>query len=202
MNKKVIAVFILTIIALAVLWAYSFGPFSRVVTIRVNPASLNPTPQQNIVESKSISFNVYHNRDLSENFYTIKFPQTWQPKQNSSAGSYHFIFDNGSGSTELQDISDNTTLELFVLSQQEPSLKKTIAGYSRINYQKISVNGNDSYQLIYHSTANGTDYETVRTYIAGLDHAAVVMLTSKQPDFANIQPLFGSILNSFQWENK
>ncbi len=202
MNKKVIIIFILTILALIILWAFSLGPLSGVSSIKTNPQSLKPTTQQTVIAHKDVAFNVYHNKDLIENFYTIKFPQTWQLQSSNQAGSYHFAFDNGSGSAELQDVTDNTTLELFVLSQQEPSLKKTVAGYSRINYQKISINGIDAYQLTYHSTTNGTDYETVKTYIVGQDHAAMVMLTAKQADFVNTQPLFESILNSFQWENK
>jgi hypothetical protein len=202
MNKKVIAVFIVTIAALAMLWAYAFGPLSGATIPKANPASLQPTATQTTVNNQSLAFNAYHNRDLAENFYTIKFPQTWQSQSSTQVGSYQFTFINGSGSSALQDVADNTTLELFVLSQDEPNFKKTISGYARINYQKISVNSSDAYQLIYHSTANGTDYETVKTYIVGIDHATVVTLTAKQSDFASMQPLFTSILNSFQWENK
>ena len=202
MNKKVIAIFIVTLAALGVLWAYSFGPLSGAVAIKANPASLQSTPQQTVVAQQNIAFGVYHNKDLAENFYTIKFPQTWTLQPNSPAGSYHFTSDNGSGSAELQDVADNTTLELFVLSQAEPNLKKSEVGYLRVSYQKISVNGNDAYQLTYRSMANGTDYETIKTYITGTDHAAVVTLTAAQSSFASLQPLFASILSSFQWENK
>ncbi|MBU6500656.1 MAG: hypothetical protein KGJ89_04360 [Patescibacteria group bacterium] len=202
MNKKVIAIFVITIAALAMLWAYAFGPLSGTITPKANPASLQPTATQTTVNNQNVAFNAYHNRDLAENFYTIKFPQTWQSQSSTQVGSYQFTFSNGSGSAGLQDVADNTTLELFVLSQDEPNFKKTVPGYSRINYQKISVNGNDAYQLTYHSTASGSDYETVKTYIAGVDHAAVITLAAKQSDFANMQPLFTSILNSFQWENK
>jgi hypothetical protein len=202
MNKKIIAIFILTLAALGVLWAYAFGPLSGTTVPKANPASLQPTPTQTTVNSQNVAFNAYHNRDLAENFYTIKFPQTWQSQPSTQVGSYEFAFGNGSGSVALQDVADNTTLELFVLSQDEPSFKKTLLGYGRINYQKISVNGNDAYQLTYHSTMNGMDYETVKTYITGMDHAAVVTFTAKQNDFMGMQPLFDSVLNSFQWENK
>lgn len=202
MNKKIIVIFVLTIAALAILWAYAFGPLAGTGIIRINPASLQPTPAQTTVSNQAMAFNVYHNKDLAENFYTVKFPQTWQLQSSSQVGSYQLTFGSGSGSAVLQDVADNTTLELFVLSQDEPNLKKTVAGYSRVNYQKIAVNGNDAYQLTYHTTASGMDYETIRTYITGTDHAAVVTLTAKQSDFVGMQPLFDSILNSFQWENK
>ncbi len=200
MNKKIIVIFVLTIAGLGVLWAYSFGPLSGAAIPKANPASLRPTATQTTVSNQAIAFNVYHNRDLAENFYTVKFPQTWQLQSSSQVGSYQFTFGNGSGSAMLQDVADNTTLELFVLSQDEPKIKQANAGYSRVSYQKTSVNGNDAYQLIYHSSASGTDYETVKTYIAGTDHATVITLTAKQSDFAGMQPLFDSILNSFQWE--
>ncbi|MCL4400224.1 hypothetical protein M1506_03020 [Patescibacteria group bacterium] len=200
MNKKVAVISVLSIIALVVLWMYSFGPLSGPSVVRVNPSSLRSTLQQSAVGSQKVTFSVYHNRDLAENFYTVKFPQTWQLQPSSTAGSYSFTFSNGSGSAGLQDVADNTTLELFVLSQEEPGLKKTLSNYQRISYQKISVNGNDAYQLVYRSAASSTDYETVKTYITGQDHAGVVTLTAKQSDFANLQPLFMSILDSFQWE--
>ena len=202
MNKKVIAVFILTLVALVVLWAYSFGPLSQIRVPAANPTSLQPIPEQTVVAQNKITFNVYHNKDMKENYYTIKFPQTWQLQSKNPVGSYHFTFPNGRGSAELIDVPDNSTLELFVLSQQEPRLKKSISGYHHVNYQKLSVNGNEACQLIYHSNMNNEDYETIKTYIAGPDQANVITMTVKQKDFANIQPLFLSIANSFQWENK
>jgi hypothetical protein len=200
MNKKVIAVFILTLVSLVVLWAYSFGSLSEIRVTTANPASLQPVPEQTVVAQNKVAFNVYHNKDLKENFYTIKFPQTWQLQPKSPAGSYHLTFIDGSGSAQLIDVPDNSTLELFVLSQQEPRLKKSIGGYRRISYQKMMVNGNEAYQLIYRSNMNGEDYTTTRTYIAGQDQASVITLAVKQNDFATIQPLFLSIVNSFQWE--
>ncbi len=202
MNKKVVTIFILTLTALAVLWVYSFGPLSRAMIPRSNPTSLRPTPMQTIVSNQNVAFSVYHNRDLAENFYTVKLPQTWQLQSSSQVGSYQFTFSGRSDSVALQDVADNTTLELFVLSQDEPNLKKATAGYGRINYQKILVSGNDAYQLTYRSTTSGTDYETVKTYITGLDHAAVITFTARQSDFADMRPLFDSIINSFHWENK
>lgn len=200
MNRNVIIIFTLAIAALVVLWAYAFGPLAGKGVAHVNPASLQPTATQTTVSDQTISMNAYHNRDLAENYYTIKFPQSWQLQQTTQIGSYHFTSSNGSGAVDLQDVADNTTLELFVLSQDEPNLRKTLSGYSRINYQQTAVNGNDAYQLTYHSVAGGTDYETIKTYIKGADHAAVITLTAKQSDFTGMHALFTTIVNSFQWE--
>jgi hypothetical protein len=195
---------ILTIIALIVLWAYSFGPLAQKIAPRprVNPASLKATPQRAIVVQESLAFDVFHNRDAVENFYTIGFPQTWQRQSNSSAGGYKFTFFDGIGTIDLMDVPDNTTLELFVLSQQEPILKKNITGYHRIDYMKLSINGNDTYQLIYRSTLNGTDYQTVKDFIAGQDQAAVITLSTVPDSFEVRQPVFRAVLESFHWENK
>jgi hypothetical protein len=96
MNKKIIVIFILTIIALAILWLYSFGPLAGTRVAKSNPASLKATSQQTVINGQNTALNVYHNRDLAENFYTIKFPQSWQLQTGSPAGSYHFVFDTSS----------------------------------------------------------------------------------------------------------
>lgn len=200
MNKKVIVIFILTIIALVVLWLYSFGPLAGMRIAKTNPTSLKPIPEKNIVAGQNLDFNVYHNKDLTENFYTIKFPQSWKLQTGSPAGSYYFIFDKGNGYAGLQDVADNTTLELFVLSQDEPKLKSTLNHYTRLDYKKISIANNDAYQLTYQNTINNTTYKTVKTYITGQDHASVITLSTDNQSFNDFQPIFNSILNSFQWE--
>jgi hypothetical protein len=203
MNKKIIIIFIATIIGLGTLWAYSFGPLSGKTTIGVNPDSLKSVSQENIIAAKAIPFSIYHNKDLAENFYTIKFPQAWKlSADNKKAGSYQLAFDNGSCGVELMDIADNTTLELIVLSQQEPSLKKLVTGYGRIDYKKNTVDGNDAYNLIYKGVNNGVSYETEKIYISGKDHAAVLTLTAPQVNFSDSQKFFNSVVGSFQWENK
>jgi hypothetical protein len=98
------------------------------------------------------------------------------------------------------DVADNTTLELFVLSQDEPKLKTSVAGYKRVNYQKIQVNGSDSYQLTYTSTQNGATYQTIRTYITGADKAGVITLTADAAQSATFSPMFAAIVSSFHWE--
>jgi len=200
MNKAVIVNFGLTIVSLIILWAYAFGPLAGTGVVSVNPSSLQPTATQATVGNQNVAMNAYRNRDLAQNYYAISFPQAWKLQSATKAGGYDFVFSGGSGSSHLQDVADNTTLGLFVLSQAEPDLKKTLAGYHRISYQKIVINGNGASQLTYGSTASSTAYETVKTYITGADHAAVVTLTARESDFTGMQPLFDAIVNSFQWE--
>jgi hypothetical protein len=204
MNKKVVFIFFLTLVALVVLYLYSFGPLAgKRIAKNVNPASLKPTQSQKLaVGNKLQAFNAYHNKDLKENYYSVQLPQEWQVQAGTNPGSYSVSFPQGSGILELMDVPDNSTLELFVLSQDEPKLKASLTGYNRSNYQKISVNGNEAYELTYTSQANGNTKQTIRTYISGQDHTELIILTGNQSDFSALLPLFTSIINSFNWENK
>lgn len=197
MNKKIIFIAVLTLVALGGLTFYAFDPGSGGhITPTVNPNSLKPSP---VTGTTSLVVNAYHNRDLAENYYTIQFPQAWQLGPNQPGG-YAFTFSGGSAKVETIDVADNTTLELFVLSQDEPKLKNSPAGYKRTDYQKIDVNGSASYQLTYTSTENGVLYQTIRTYVAGADKAGVVTLTSDAKQSAALAPAFASVVGSFHWE--
>lgn len=196
MNKKVIAIIFLTLAALAVLYLYSFGPLSGVRTAQnFNPVSLHTSA------SNDSKFNVYHDKDVKENYYKVQLPKDWQVSMGEKPGGYAASSNGVNGEIGLQDVPDNSTLELYILSQDEPKLKTSLSTYNRIDYKKISVNGNDAYQLIY-TSKNGNDiYETTRTYIAGQDNAGLIILTSKQSDFSGLQETFDSIIKSFSWEN-
>ena len=197
MNKKVILIAFLTLLALGGLVFYTYSPSSHSLVPTVNPASLKTTPAEN--NSSGVSLNTYHNKDLTENFFTIQFPQSWTPQVNQ-AGSYDFKFDSGTGKVETIDVPDNSTLELFILSQDEPKLKNSLTDYKRTNYQKLSINGYDSYQLEYTSSHNGATYQTTRTYITGADKAGLITLTVWADKISSVSSIFNAIINSFQWE--
>lgn len=198
MNKKVITIGILTLVALGGLIFYTYGPASHPIGPTVNPTSLQPTPNQNNGGSNS-AVNTYHNRDLVENFYTIQFPRDWklEPVQ---PGEYVFSFSQGAASVETMDVPDNSTLELFVLSQDEPKLKSSFSGYTRLNYKTLLVQGNSAYQLVYTIVKNGVSYQTTRTYISGADKSGVITLSADASQATAFAPIFDSIMNSFQWE--
>nr|MBU1327616.1 hypothetical protein [Candidatus Omnitrophota bacterium] len=204
MNKKVIFVFILTIIALLILALFSFGPLSNKRNAAgINPSSLKPVSTEAANKGNaSIAWNLYRNRDLKENYYSVQLPQKWSVSVGKKAGSYSVNFSGGNGTISLMDVPDNSTLELFILSQQEPQFKKTIPGYHRVNYKKLSVQNNEAYQLIYQSSKDNEVYETVKIYIAGSDQAGVLAFTAKQTSFNETYPLLNSIIQNFSWENK
>ena len=99
------------------------------------------------------------------------------------------------------DVPDNSTLGLFVLSQEEPRLKSLLPDYKRIDYQKIKVNGYDAYQLSILSDANGIRNESIKTYIIGPDRTAVITYSLPQDMVASLQNTFNLVTNSFHWEN-
>lgn len=209
MNKKIIFISLLTLVALVFLYLYSFGPLANWRTARnFNPTSLLPTTasfvnggSKNTV-GKNETYNAYHNRDARENYYTISLPQSWQINAGKDPGSYAITAPNINAQIGLMDVPDNSTLELYILSQDEPGLKTSLSTYNRLDYQKKSINGNEAYELSY-TWKNGNDiYQTVRTYIAGQDRAGLIVLSSKQSDWQNLQPILNSVINSFNWENK
>jgi hypothetical protein len=200
MNKKVIFITVLTLVALGGLTFYTFGPGAAGhTTPTVNPSSLKPSPVSTVASGTAVAINAYHNRDLVENYYTIQFPQVWQLGPNQPGG-YVFTFNGGAAKVETMDVADNTTLELFVLSQDEPKLKTSLAGYKRVDYKKIQVNGSDAYQLTYTSIQNGVTAQTIRTYITGADKAGVITLTSDIAQSTVLAPLFAAVVSSFRWE--
>jgi hypothetical protein len=202
MNKKIIAILILTVVSLVGLTIYTFGPLTPKTSNRVNPVSLKPAGSEKVtVNDKNMAFVAYHNRDLPENFYALEFPKGWQVMPGKPGG-YALNFSEGSGTISLTDVPDNSTLELFVLSQKEPKLKTTVDNYKRIDYRKLTVNGAEAYQLLYQSMRTGEQYQTIQTYIAGSDEACIIAFTTKRNEFSALSSIFSSVTNTFHWENK
>ncbi len=202
MNKKVIFIIILTIVALFVVYLYSFGSLAKTrLSHFVNQQSAKPITEKVNLNNQQVSFNTYHNKDTKEDYYSVKTPSDWQIVQASVPGSYDFMASNIIARAETMDVSDNTTLELYVLSQEEPRLKKESSGYKKVDYQKVSINGSQAYQLTYQATVNGKTNTIVKTYITGADKAGVITVTVPQDQFTAEQPIFTPFISSFTWEN-
>ena len=203
MNKVVISIFAFALLALGGLTAYTFSPLSKKnVVPQVNPVSLVPTENNIPINSTSSAvLEVYHNRDMAENYYTVSVPKNWKLEPNKPAGSYTFLFPNGTCTAELMDVPDNSTLELYILSQDESALKHSLSHYSRTNYQKISIDGNEIYQLTYTSITSRILSKTVRAYISGQDRAGLLTCSSAQDTFTQYSSVFDAVIKSFKWEN-
>jgi len=201
-NRTVIAILILTVAALILLTLYTFGPLSSKMSPKGNPASLKPSGTGKIaVGPQSVPFVTYHSKDVRENYYTLDFPKDWQVAAGKPGG-YELHFPGGQGAVRLMDVPDNTTLELFVLSQEEPRMKKTLSDYQRVGYDKLTLNGAEAFQLTYQSGDSSGPVQTVQTFITGSDQAGVIALTAKAGDFASRSALFSSVTQTFRWETK
>jgi hypothetical protein len=204
MNKIVIVIIIFTIVALVILALYSFGPLANKRNSgAINPNSQKPQGQEQVpINNQPGQFNSFHNRDVRENYYSISLPQDWPVQSGQKAGSYSFAFPDGKGTAELLDVPDNTTLELYILSQQEPKLRKALPGYSRTNYKKLTVKNYEAYELSFSCLDKGQNISIIKTYIAGQDNAIVITLNINQDQSARLSPISISIVESFSWENK
>ncbi len=202
MNKKVIIIMILALVALIVLTLFSFGPLSNMrKSFSTNPVSLQPSSSNTLsLIKENITLDLYTNKDVRENYYNIYLPKDWQIKAGDKAGSYNMVFPQGSGEIKLQDVADNTTLELFVLSQAEPLLKKTISGYVKKEYLKTTINNNETHEIIYDSSEKGKTMRTIKTYIVGSDNAGAITLSADSVSFETLRSLFMQIINNFNWQ--
>lgn len=123
MNKKVLAIFALTIIALILLALIAFGPLKYKAKRGANPASLNPISSSKgkntaTANNQAVEYNTYRNIDVKENHYKVSIPRDWRVKAGDIPGKYLINFSDISGNIRLMDVPDNSTLELFLLSQE------------------------------------------------------------------------------------
>lgn len=179
-------------------YLYSFGPLAfRTRAVKPNPQSIRPTA----APAAEPGVNEYHNRDAKENYYGIAVPKTWPVAAGATPGSYAFAFDSVTAAVELMDVPDNTTLQLFVLSREEPRLKKTVPGYERKSYEKTTVSGNEAHDLRYLSTVNDVKHLNARVYVSGQDMSGVVSVTAPAPESLALAQTLNAITAGFKWEN-
>jgi len=211
MNKKIIFILLLTLIALTVLTILTFGPLANWRKQgSFNPSSLQPQPTtqkqvsikpQEQASSTPVTFDAYHNKDVVENFYGLELPHGANVSAGKDPGSYSVSFDQVNGQVRLMDVPDNSTLELFVLSQEEPRLKKSLSSYTRVDYKKVMAHGIEAYQLTYNDASHGAE-RNLAIYVTGPDRAAVISFSAKPDIFTQELPVLTNMLNSFAWENK
>lgn len=198
MNRKVIIILILIVLSILLLLLISFGPLSNVR----NRTSFNTESLIKRTSPNNKLLLEYLNKDVKENYYEVMLLKEWVVKAGDKPGSYSIGFSSGYGLVSLMDVPDNTTLELFVLSQEEPRLKKITPGYQRLDYQKVKVNGNDAYILWFEEKYGNKDYRSITAYISGADNAAVIKLSANKNDFKSLEQSFNRVINGFNWRNQ
>jgi hypothetical protein len=198
LNRKVLVTAVLAVIAIAIAWLYSLGPLAgQKRAAKPNPRSLKPSA----VPTAGSALQEYHNRDSKENYFGVTVPQAWQVASGAAPGSYKFAFDSVNASVELMDVPDNTTLELFVLSREEPRLKKATPGYERRSYAKTTVGGNEAHDLKYAGTDNAVRYLNGRVYVAGQDMSGVISVNAPESESLALDQALKTITTGFKWEN-
>jgi len=196
MNKKIAVIIALTVVALIVLSLYTFSPLNK----NIQPQSKQVSQLPTIATESFGEIASFHNKDLYENYYTVGFPGEWQIT-TGKAGEYIFTFAAGNGSVQFMDVPDNSTLQLFILSQIEPKLKNSISGYQKKDFQKLSLNGLEAYKLVYQQTLNDQIDIVQKIFIAGPDQAVVMIFNTKEMDQAANESAIQFVQNSFNWEN-
>jgi hypothetical protein len=195
MNKKTLAVIIIALFAYILLYMHSFGPLAKSRKLAgFNPASSKPS--MNVSGKKE-----FHNKDIKEDYYHIVFPADWNVSKGAAPGSYSFSYKKLSGTAELTDVPDNSTLELFVLSREEPKLEKQLVSYKRLDYVKANNGGDGPYTLTYSFKSNGALTVASKIYIPGSDMGGVITVSFNNYTLAEIKPVTDMLEKSFVWEN-
>jgi len=200
MSKKIAAILVLTVVSFHVLCICSFGVIiTKKVETETKTASLEPVSSQSFyIGNKGIQFDTYLNKEIAGHHYSIKIPHGWRIKVGKRAGSYIINFAGGSASVMVMELSGSSTLEDYIIMQEEPGLRNKLDGYNRVSYEKAI----KAYRLIYVFSSNDKDYWAARTYYEGEGRFCLVTLTSLQSDLNDRKALFDAVINCFRWESE
>ena len=151
------------------------------------------------VQSSPLVMNVFRNKDMPENYYSIALPSSGTVVHGNAPGDIIYRSKNVTSSVELQDIPDDSNVELFTLTHTEPALKSSVSNYKLISSEKLNAGGNRGWNIIYTWKNSSQDVETVKAIVEGKDQAAVISFTSQTKDYPKNNSTINSILENFQW---
>lgn len=186
---------------------WSFSPSPKAGT-KVEPvantiyANSNSSLKQNFSSANTVPMNIFDNRDMPENYYSIQFPANAEVLHGNKQGSLITRLQQGTISAELMDVPDNSNLQQYILTQVEPSLKSSMQGYNRINFSQLTVAGNNAFTLTYTWMNSTSEMESTKTFVEGPDHAVVLTSSWPRNEFKQNNPMTNSIVDSFQWQRK
>ena len=151
------------------------------------------------IQSSSLVMNIFTNKDVPENYYSIAFPQSGMVIHGYKSGDIIYRFGNVTSSVELQDIPDDSNVELYTLTHTEPALKLSLPNYKLISSGQLSAGGNRAWDIIYTWKNSTQDLETIKAFVEGKDQAAVFSFTSPIKDYSKNNSTINSILENFKW---
>jgi hypothetical protein len=149
--------------------------------------------------------STYENRDKPENYYSIQFPRNAVVEHGKDPGSYiiRLPLSTAAFSVGLIDVPDTSNVQLYMLSQEEPSLKSSLQHYKLIKSNQITIGGNRAWDLIYNWENSTIPMESVKTFVEGSDNAAVLTVSASVPEFTkNSDFLINQVVQSFRWLGK
>lgn len=177
--------------------SYEFAPLYHQISFRYNPVSL-VVDNASDPQSSSMVMNIYANKDLPENYYSMSFPHSATVTHGKNPGSLVTKFHNVTSSIDLQDIPDDTNVNLYMLTVAKPNLK-ILSDYKELSSNQIKIDNNRAYDIKYTWSNSSEKIESLKTFIEGKDQAAVVTFSGPVRDFDNNNSTLGSVLNSFKW---
>ncbi len=191
MDKSRIIILATGVVALIAFSLYTFGSFST-----TPKASTKVEPVKNLISSTTSTFE---NHDKPENYYSIQFPSEAKVEHGDRPGSYTAIFRQGISTVELVDIPDNSNIQLYILTQDESTLKSSLQNYSRVSFNEFKVGGNRAWDLTYTWKNATLVMESMKTFVEGPDNAAVITFSGPSREFGQSNSTINSVLESFRW---
>ena len=207
MNKSRLLLASIGVTALVAFTLYSFwsSPSPKAGT-RVEPVASSITANNisspNQKPASPVSMNIFDNKDMPENYYSIQFPKNFKVVHGDKQGALVARMQNGIVSSQLMDVPDNSNLQNYVKTKVEPSLASSLQGYTRINLSQTTVAGNNALDLTYSWKNSTSEMESAKTFIEGPDHAMVITSSWPRAEFGHSVPMTNSIVASFQWLRK
>jgi len=177
--------------------SYESVPAFHYISFSTNLMALAGENASN-AESSSMVMNIFANKDLPENFYSISFPQATIVTHGKNPGSFVAKFQNLFSSIDLQDIPDDTNVNLYMLTVAKPNLNM-LPDYKELSSNQFKIDNNRAYDIKYTWSNSSEKLETLKTFIEGKDQAAVVTFSGPVQDYIKNNSTLNSILHSFKW---
>jgi hypothetical protein len=151
------------------------------------------------------TMSTYENRDKPENYYSIQLPRNAVVEHGKDPGSYiiRLPLSTAAFSVGLIDVPDTSNVQLYMLTQEEPSLKSSLQHYKLIKSNQVTIGRSRAWDLIYTWKNSTIPMESVKTFVEGSDNAAVITASDSAPAFIkNSDFLANQVLQSFRWLGK
>jgi len=170
---------------------FSTNKPNKSLNVGISPSTINS--KNKVIQNK------YENKDMPENYYSINFPSNYVVKHGEKPGSLISDVTNATFTVNLQDIPDDSTIDLYVLTNIEPSLNASHSNYQRTYFEKFDLNNNKALELSYVFENLTKSIKSIKTFIEGQDEAAVITFTSPSKEYLNYNSTVNNVLNSFRW---